>query len=168
MRRAGVVGAERLQGARDVLLGLFRRVGDIHRGDERRVEVVVVELGDAHHLLPQLQVAMERRQVLVDAVDQARVDRLRDVRAVQRGLERRRVVPRPRVENVGLDLRVQRGAERAAIAAERAEERRHHLLPILAVRRRARDAEGRASSLTFLPSPSVTVGYGKSASENTP
>ena len=94
---------------------------------------------------------MERRQVLVDAVDQACVDRLRDVRAVQRGLERRRVVPRPRVENIGLDLRVQRGAERAAIAAERAEERRHHFLPILAVRRHARDAEGGAVELDLLP-----------------
>ena len=31
---------------------------------------------------------MERRQVLVDAVDQARVDRHRDVRAVERRLER--------------------------------------------------------------------------------
>ena len=38
-------------------------VYQVHRADERRVEVVVVQLVDAHHPLAQLEVAMERRQV---------------------------------------------------------------------------------------------------------
>ena len=108
--------------------------------DERRVEVVVVQLRDAHHLLAQLQVAVERRQVLVDAVDQARVDRGRDVRSVERRLERGRVFRAPaRTKMSDWIWRVERRAERAAELAERAEERRHHLLAILAIR----DACGR-------------------------
>ena len=48
-----------------------------------------MQLVEAHHPLAQLQVAVERRQVAVHAVDEARVDRHRNVRAVERHLERR-------------------------------------------------------------------------------
>ena len=89
-----------------------------------------MQLIDAHHPLPELEVAVERRQVLVHAVDQARVDRHRDVRAVEglasdesyfRAFAKNATFctsPFIVVPNVRLKL------------AERAEERRHHLLAI--------------------------------------
>ena len=57
--RRHVVGAERRHCCSDVRLRLLRRVLEIHRTDERRIQIVVVELVDAHHPLPQFQVAMK-------------------------------------------------------------------------------------------------------------
>ena len=142
-----VVRPERRDGAEHVLLRLLGRVFELHRRHERRVEIVVVQLVDAHHPLAKLQVAVERRQVPVHAVDEARVDRHRNVRAVERRLERRRILPRLRVEQHLLHFAVHRRAERAAEAAERPEERRHHLLAIGAVRQRAQVGERRLIEL---------------------
>ena len=46
----------------DVLLRLLDVVRQLHAREERRVEVVVVELVEAEDPLPQLQVADHRRQ----------------------------------------------------------------------------------------------------------
>ena len=94
-------------------------------------------VGQPHHPLAQPEIAMERRQMAVHAVDQPRIHRHRDVRAVQRRLEVRRILPRPRVEQRLLHVRVHRHAERAAERAEGVEEGRHRRLPIGAIRRRA-------------------------------
>ena len=78
-----------------------------------------MELRDVQQPLAQLQVAVKRRQVPVDAVDQARVDRDRDVRPVQGGGQRARVLARPGVEDVALHLRAQHRAERRLVLPER-------------------------------------------------
>ena len=80
---------------------------------------------------------MERRQVLVHAVDEPRVDRLRNVRAIELHRERRRVVARLGEELQLLGFAVHDGAERPAELAETLEERRHHLLAIRAIRHAA-------------------------------
>jgi hypothetical protein len=77
---------------------------------------------------------MERGQSLVHALDEALVDHDRDVRAVERGVDRDFVLPRLREEFVGLHLPVQRRAVRALELAELVEERLHDLLAIVAVR----------------------------------
>ena len=66
-----VLGSERRQRREHVLLRFLRRVRQIDRADERRVQIVVVQLVEAHHPLPQFQVAVERRQRAIDAVDRA-------------------------------------------------------------------------------------------------
>ena len=147
LNRRLVLGAERRDRLEDQLLRLLRRVFELHRADERRVEVVVVELVEAQDLLAQLQVAVKGRQVAVHAVDQARVDRHRDVRAVERHLERGRVLPRLGEEQHLLRFAVHRRAERAAEAAERREKRRHHLLAVGAIGQRAQIAERRLIEL---------------------
>ena len=100
-----------------------------------------MQLIDAHHLLPELQIPVKRGQVLVHAVDEPHVDGGRDVRAVQGLRERRIVLARLGVERHLLHFRVHRRAERPAEPAKRAEERRHHLLAIRAVRQRAQIVE---------------------------
>ena len=90
---------------------------------------------------------MKGREVAVHAVDETRVDRHRDVRTVERHLERGRVLSRLREEQHLLRLAVQRRAERAAEAAERLEERRHHLLAVGAIGQRAQIAERRLIEL---------------------
>jgi hypothetical protein len=100
-----------------------------------------VQLIELHHAFPQLQVAVEGRQVLVHAVDEPRVDRRRNVRAVELRREVRGILSRLREE---LDLQhfaAQRRTERAAERTESGEERRHHFLAIGAVRQRAQLAE---------------------------
>ncbi len=67
----------------------------------------------------------------------------RDVGSVEGRRERRVVVARFGEELVRLHLPVERCAERAAETAQRAEERRHHLLAIVAVRHAPVDAEVR-------------------------
>ena len=68
-----VLVAERLHRVEHELLRVFRRVREVHRRHERRVEIVVVQLVHAHHALAQLQIAMERGQVAVHALDEARL-----------------------------------------------------------------------------------------------
>ena len=138
-----VLGAERRQRREDMLLRLLRRVRQIDRADERRVQVVIVQLVEAHHPLAQLQVAMERRQRAVDAVDEPRIHRRRDVRAVEHHLQRRRILSRLREEQHLLDIAVHRRPERAAEASERLEKRGHHLLAIGPVRQASQYAERR-------------------------
>ena len=132
-----ILVAERLQRRHDVLFRFVGGVGEVDRGHERGVEVVVVELGQPHHALAQRKIAVEGRQVPVHPVDEPHVHRRRDVGGIERALERALVVARLGVELVRLHLAIQSGAERAAEAAERAEERRHDLLAIAAVRERS-------------------------------
>ena len=80
-RARRVFGPERRQRLEDVRLRLVGGVGQVDRRDQRRVEIVVVQLWNGEHPLAQPQVAVERRQVPVHPVDQARVDRRRDVRS---------------------------------------------------------------------------------------
>ena len=80
-QHVGVVLAERRHRADHVFLRLLGRVPQIDRCDERRIQVVVVQVvGQPHHPLAQPEIAMERRQMAVHAVDQAHIDRHRDVR----------------------------------------------------------------------------------------
>ena len=141
LQHARVLRTERRQRRDHLFLGLLWRVGQVHGTDERRVEIVVVQLGEAHHPLSQLQVAVEGRQRTIDAFDEARVDRNRNVRAIEHHLERRWILPRFREERHLLHFAVHRRSERAAEASERLEERRHHLLTVVAVRQAAEDAE---------------------------
>ena len=150
-RGRGVVRAERGERGEHVLLRLFHGVVQIDRRDERRVQIVVVQLREPHHALAQVQVAVERREIAVHAVDQPRVDRGRNVRAVERPLERALVLPGLRVEHVRLHLPVHGRAERAAEGAERTEEGAHDLFAIGAVRHGAIEAERGAVELDALP-----------------
>ncbi len=93
---------------------------------------------------------MKRRQVPIDPLDESRVHRRWHVRAVKRRFERAVVLPGAREEDVGLDLAVERRAKRCAELAQRAEELRHDLLTILAVRHGAIKAEARAVELDGL------------------
>jgi hypothetical protein len=65
-----ILGPEGRHRRQHELLRFARRVLQIHRRDERRVQVVVVQLVDLHHPLAQLQIPVKRRQVLVHAVDE--------------------------------------------------------------------------------------------------
>jgi hypothetical protein len=91
-------------------------------------------VGEPHHLLAQPQVAMERRQVLVHAVDQTRVDGGRDVRPVESRLEVRGVLARLGVEQHLLHFRIHGRAVGTRERAERREERRHRVPAVVAVR----------------------------------
>ena len=64
-----------------MFLRFFSGVGEIDGRDERRVEIVVVQLGHAHHRLAQIQVAMEGRQTAIHTVDEVHVHRCRNVRS---------------------------------------------------------------------------------------
>ena len=92
--RAGVFASERRDGFEDEFLRLLRRVGQFDRSDERRVQVVIMKLVQTENALAQLQVSMEGRKILADAIDEAHVDRHRNVRPVQRVLQSRFVLPR--------------------------------------------------------------------------
>ena len=80
---------------------------------------------------------MEGGQVLVDAVDQPRVDGGRNIRPVQRGFERRRIFAGLRHPQHFLHFTVDRLAVRPAEGRQRVEEGRHHLLAIRAIGQRA-------------------------------
>ena len=151
LNRRAILGPERRHGVEHDLLRFLGRVIELHRSDERRVEIVVVQLRQAENPLPQLQVPVERRQIAVHAVDEPRIDGDRNVRAVERRLERRRVAPRLREEQHLLHFPVHRGAEGPAEAAERGEERRHHLLAIAAIGQRAQIVECRLIELDRAP-----------------
>ena len=77
---------------------------------------------------------MERRQVAIHAVDQARVDVVGMFGGVERSLERARVIARLGVEDVFCTWPFSVDAEGAAEAAKRAEERGHHFFAIATVR----------------------------------
>ena len=81
--------------------------------DQRRVDVVVREVRDAEQLGAQAEGAVQRRQRAVRLGDQRAVDRLGNVAAVQRRGQARGVLAGPRVEEVALDLRVERDPEGA-------------------------------------------------------
>ena len=53
-----------------------------------------MKLVQTEDALAQLQVSMEGRKILVDAIDEAHVNRHRNVRPVQRVLQSRFVLPR--------------------------------------------------------------------------
>src|SRR2546422_4921698 len=92
----------------------LRRVGQFDRSDERRVQVVIMKLVQTEDALAQLQVSMEGRKILVDAIDEAYVNRHRNVRPVQRVLQNRFVLPRFGLKQDLLDLAVHCCAECAA------------------------------------------------------
>ena len=110
-----------------------------------------MKLADAHHALAEIQITVEDRQVPVHSVDQSRVDRRRDVRGVQRPLERRWVLARLRQKRHLLHFAAHRRAEGPAEAAERVEERRHDLFSIGTIRRRAQAVVGGLIELHGFP-----------------
>ena len=84
-----------------------------------------------------LQIAVQRGQVRVHVLDEARVDRDRDVVVEQRRLERIAELPHVLVEHVALDVGVQRRRERARELAVAAPERVEHGVAVRLHGRRA-------------------------------
>ena len=117
------------------VLRLLDGVLERHAGDQRRVEVVVVQFGDAEDPLAQREVPVEGRQVGVHAIHQRGLNRRRQVGAVQGPLHRGLVVAGAGLKQGGLHGSGQRAANRAAIAAQGPEEGCHRLAPVVAVRR---------------------------------
>ena len=102
-----VLVAERRGGGQSQGLGLVEVEGPLRR-DERGIDVVVAQLVEAEHPPAEPEAAVERRQVAVGRGDQCPVDRLRNVRSGQRGVESAGVAPRPGLEHVRLDVGVER------------------------------------------------------------
>ena len=71
--------AERLDRLQDDLLRLFIGVFDVEVGDQRRVDIVVVELVEAEHRFAEIHVAVHGGEVVPDRFDEAVVDRGRHV-----------------------------------------------------------------------------------------
>ena len=74
-----VLFAERSDRFQDEVLRLFVGVFGVKVGDQRRVDVVVVELVDPQHLFAEIHVAVHGGQVVPDRFDQAVVDNGRHV-----------------------------------------------------------------------------------------
>ncbi len=161
LRAGRVFLAERRERIQHACFGFVGGVGQVDRGHERSIEVVVMQLRHLQHPLTEFEVAMKGREVVVDAVDEARVHGRRDIRAVECGLQSAVVFPRLRVEHVALYLRAQRRAEGGFVLTERREERRHDLLTILPVRHAAVHAERRAVEPHALAITQRDCGVGK-------
>ena len=80
---------------------------------QRRIDVVIMEIRQAQHPLPEGEIAMQRRQPPIGLGDQRPVNAFRNVVAGQRPLQAVVVAPRLRLEDVAAHLRGKRGAERA-------------------------------------------------------
>jgi hypothetical protein len=113
-----VFAPERRQRLDDDGFGFLGCVGSIHRGDQRRVEVEVVQLVDAEHPLPQRQETVKEGDVPVDAFDQPVVDRYRHVVRVESVLQRGAILPRFRIEQDLLDQPVHHRAEGPPVLAK--------------------------------------------------
>ena len=96
-----------------------------------------MQLGHTEHALADVQETVKVRDVAIDPLDEAHVDRRRHVVRVEGVLERRAVLPGAPVEQHLLHLGVHHRAEGAAVLAERGEVRRLHRHAVIAVRRRA-------------------------------
>ena len=83
LRSGRVVRAERRERFEDTRLRFVCRVVQIDRRYERGIQIVVVELRHLEHALPQLEISMKRREVVIDAVDEAHVDRRRNVGSIE-------------------------------------------------------------------------------------
>ena len=99
-----------------------RREGEVHLADHRHVEVLVGELVQPEHPLPQLQEAVEGGQAAPHVGDELGVDGGRDGRLEERRLERGAELVDLGVEEVGLEVGVEGGAEGPLVGLERAEE----------------------------------------------
>ena len=88
------------------------------RGDERRIEIEVVQLVDAEHPLPQRQETVKEGDVPVDAFDEPVVDRYRHVVRVESVLQRGAILPRFRIEQDLLDQPVHHRAEGPPVLAK--------------------------------------------------
>ena len=87
------------------------RLGDVEgalRCDQRRVDVVVVQVVEPQHPLPQPEVAVQGRQVAVRRLDQLLIDHGRDVRPRERRVQRAVISSGLRLEHVRLDVGVER------------------------------------------------------------
>ena len=135
---AAVLVAERGHRRQRHRHGLVDRVAAVDLLDERRVQVLVPERGEAEHPLAQRQVPVQRRQVRVDVLDELAIDAHGDVVMEHRRLEARGEVVHVGVEDVGLELRVQRRAHRALEPLQRREERLEDLQAVGALGRGAR------------------------------
>ena len=102
-----VILAKGLQGLYDYLLRLLigdLAVGVAHYGG---VEIVHVELGNAHQLFAELNVLMQVLEVRVDGVDEVVIHGNGDLRPVESGVEGGFVIPCAGVENEALYLRIE-------------------------------------------------------------
>ena len=161
VERRDVVGAQRRHGGLHFRLCLLDRVVQRDVGDERRIQIVVVQLIDAENARAQLEIAMERWQVLVHAVDERRVDG-------RSGYSGRRATPQASSRSAGPSRRNIADWTFALIVepSERRNDPRPSKNASITFCRSARFALARAaeyvetSRRACLPSESVTVGHG--------
>ncbi len=118
-----VLAAQRGDRREDPLLRLFPAHLELEVGHQRHIHVVHVEAIEAEGPAPQRHVAVEDVEALVDRVDQAVVNRTRNIVRKEARLERRRVLARAGAEDGGLDRAVERRGQRVPEPAVRVVER---------------------------------------------
>ena len=113
--------------------GLLGREGQVHILHDGGVEVLVAELLDAHHPLPELEVAVQGVKVGVHIADELLINGRGDVVPVEGGLKAGAVVPGVLVEHVRLDLGVERCAQGPLELVVPAPKCLEHEVPVRAV-----------------------------------
>ena len=117
LQHLAVVLAERSQRVVNGLLGLFDGRAAAHALNERAVQVVHMQLVHAEELLAQVDIAVHLVQILVNGLDEVRVDARRNVCDIERSLHGRAVLTGLREELQLFDLRGQHGGDGVAEAA---------------------------------------------------
>ncbi len=161
-QRGDVFPAQRRDGIDDELPAL--RIGKLEIAvHERRIDVVVVELRHAEQLRAEPEIPIKRRQAGVGLRNQRVEHRDRNIVAVERARDRVRVLAHLGVHRILLQLRIQVDADRALVGLERAEERIHHALAIVALRGFAVFRVGRGVERHLLAGGELDLGHGMSA-----
>ena len=113
----------------DLLLGLVKGNLLIRLGEHIGIEVVHMQLIQAHDLLAQVHIPVHLVHVLVDGLDEVVVHRLRHLHGAQGALEGAVVLPGPGEEEALADLGVEHGGQGIAGAVIDAVEGVEGILP---------------------------------------
>ena len=115
--------------------GFFIIHFDVGVRDQRGIEVVHVHFIKLEHFFLERHIAVKRRQVFVDSIDEPVVNRNRNIVRLQRGGDRRVVFAGAGVKNILFYRAAERGGERVAILGVGGEQLLEGFLADIAVRR---------------------------------